>query len=102
ARSSCLERSKQSVRLVVDSGREEEALLGAGLGAVAKCKAPQSIDHDRPSAAIGHEAFELAVLGIERRNLARAKISNQHAVAKLAKTLWRFGNGPGRIQKFAM
>ena len=74
---------KQTVRLPLDPGREEEVVLSSRESSVAEGQPPKTFDSDRRPVAPRHLAQECTRRGIKRINATITKIADKQVVAQL-------------------
>src|SRR6266851_8813232 len=89
---------KQSIRLLIRSGSEEQRRRRPGTRIVAKRNRPQAIDVNRIVVRILQLPVEAAGDRVEGQNLTAAELSDQHIMAMRAKVTRCQRKSPGSIE----
>jgi hypothetical protein len=91
--------SKETVRLTLNPGSEEEVVLSSGESSVAECQPPKPFDSDGRPVAPQHLAEECIRNGIKRINTAITKIADKQVVAQGSEIGGGKSDTPGGIQR---
>src|ERR1700738_304638 len=94
----CRQATKQTVHLIVDPGREEEAVLRARGLAVTKRDTPEPLDLDRASIRLSARTLDLSGAPVVRVDVAGAEVPDQEVAGELTEIVRGNRESPGGVQ----
>src|SRR5439155_27039651 len=71
------ERAEQAIRLIVETGGEEQRGRGTRAASIAESEGPQSVNGQDRVVRVAHESKEFSGKGVERGDLAAAELPDQ-------------------------